>query len=87
MRYKAALLYENQQPCGAETHMTKLLASEASSAAANAAPDTHGGFGFAAEYEIERKLPGTLAYQMAPLSNNLVLALLDQHVLGLPRSY
>jgi acyl-CoA dehydrogenase len=87
MRYKAAWLFEQELPCGAEAGMAKLLASEASWAAGNAALDAHGGFGFAAEYDIERKLRETRLYQVAPISNNLVLAYLGQHVLGLPRSY
>jgi acyl-CoA dehydrogenase len=87
MRYKAAWLFEGGQPCGAEANMAKLLASEASWAAANACLDTHGGFGFAEEYDVERKFRENRLYQVAPISNNLVLAHLGQHVLGLPRSY
>jgi acyl-CoA dehydrogenase len=87
MRWKAAWLYEAGRPCGAEANMAKYLASEASWAAANAALDTHGGFGFAAEYDIERKFRETRLYQVAPVSNNLVQAFVAQHVLGLPRSY
>jgi acyl-CoA dehydrogenase len=87
MRWKAAWLYESGRPCGAEANMAKFLASEASWAAANAALDTHGGFGFAAEYDIERKFRETRLYQVAPVSNNLVQAFVGQHVLGLPRSY
>ncbi len=67
--------------------MAKFLASEASFAAANAAVDTHGGFGFAEEYDVERKFRETRLYQVAPVSNNLVQAFVGQHVLGLPRSY
>ena len=67
--------------------MAKLLASEASWAAANACMDTHGGFAFASEYDIERKFRETRLYQVAPISNNLVLAFIGQHVLGMPRSY
>ena len=67
--------------------MAKLLASEASWQAANACLDAHGGYGFAAEYDIERKFRETRLYAVAPISNNLVLAYLGQHVLGLPRSY
>jgi acyl-CoA dehydrogenase len=67
--------------------MAKLLASEASWAAANACLDTHGGFGFATDYDIERKFRETRLYQVAPISNNLVLAFLGQHVLDMPRSY
>ena len=87
MRWKAASLYDAGLPCGAESNMAKLLASEASWAAGNAAVDTHGGFGFAAEYDIERKFRETRLYQVAPVSNNLVQAYIGQHVLGLPRSY
>jgi acyl-CoA dehydrogenase len=87
MRYKAAWLFEQELPCGAEAGMAKLLASEASWAAGNAALDAHGGFGFAEEYDIERKLRETRLYQVAPISNNLVLAYLGQHVLKMPRSY
>src|SRR5438876_692915 len=87
MRFKAAWLFDNDQPCGPEANMAKLLASEASWQAANACLDTHGGFGFAAEYDIERKFRETRLYTVAPVSNNLILAYLGQHVLGLPRSY
>jgi acyl-CoA dehydrogenase len=87
MRWKAAWLYETGQPCGAEANMAKFLASEASWQAANAALDAHGGFGFAEEYDIERKFRETRLYQVAPINNNLVQAFVGQHVLGLPRSY
>jgi alkylation response protein AidB-like acyl-CoA dehydrogenase len=87
MRYKAAWLYEQGQPCGAEANMAKLLAAEASWAAANVCLDTHGGFGFAQEYDVERKFRETRLYKVAPVSNNLILAYIGQHVLGLPRSY
>jgi alkylation response protein AidB-like acyl-CoA dehydrogenase len=87
MRYKAAWLFEHELPCGPEANMAKLLAAEASWEAANACLDTHGGFGFAAEYDVERKFRETRLYKVAPVSNNLVLAYLGQHVLGLPRSY
>jgi acyl-CoA dehydrogenase len=87
MRWKAASLYDRREPCGAEANMAKFLASEASFAAANAAVDTHGGFGFAAEYDIERKFRETRLYSIAPVSNNLVMAYVGQHVLGMPRSY
>jgi acyl-CoA dehydrogenase len=87
MRYKAAWLFEQGLPCGAEAGMAKLLASEASWDAANACLDTHGGFGFAAEYDVERKFRETRLYKIAPISNNLVLAHVGQHVLGMPRSY
>ena len=87
MRYKAAWLYEQGLPCGAEANMAKLLGAEASWAAANACLDTHGGFGFAEEYDVERKFRETRLYKVAPISNNLVLAYVGQHVLGMPRSY
>jgi acyl-CoA dehydrogenase len=87
MRWKAIWLYERDEPCGAEANMAKYVASEASWAAANAAVDTHGGFGFAHEYDVERKFRETRLYQVAPISNNLVQAFVGQHVLGLPRSY
>jgi acyl-CoA dehydrogenase len=87
MRYKAAWLFEQREPCGAEANTAKLLASEASWAAANACLDTHGGFGFAEEYDVERKFRETRLYTVAPVSNNLVLAFLGQHVLGMPKSY
>jgi acyl-CoA dehydrogenase len=87
MRWRAARLYEEGRPCGDEANMAKFLASEASFAAANAAIDTHGGFGFAAEYDVERKFRETRLYSVAPVSNNLVQAYVAEHVLGLPRSY
>ena len=87
VRYKAAWLYEHGLPCGPEANMAKLLASEASWQAANACLDTHGGFGFAEEFDVERKFRETRLYAIAPVSNNLVLAYLGQHVLDMPRSY
>ncbi len=87
MRYKAAWMFDAGIPCGAEANMAKLLASEASWAAANACLDTHGGFGFAQEYDVERKFRETRLYSVAPVSNNLILAYLGQRVLGMPRSY
>ena len=87
MRWKAAWLYDSDQPVGAEANMAKYLASEASWEAANAALDAHGGFGFAQEYDIERKFRETRLYKVAPINNNLVQAFVAQHVLGLPRSY
>jgi acyl-CoA dehydrogenase len=87
MRYKAAWLFEQGLPCGAEANMAKLLAAEASWQAANACLDTHGGFGFAQEYDVERKFRETRLYKVAPVSSNLILAYLGQHVLGMPRSY
>ena len=87
MRYKAAWLFDEGQPCGAEANLAKLLASEASWQAANVCLDTHGGFGFAEEYDVERKFRETRLYKVAPVSNNLILAFVGEHVLGLPRSY
>ena len=87
MRYKAAWLFEQGLPCGAEANMAKLLAAEASWQAANACLDAHGGFGFAEEYDVERKFRETRLYKVAPVSNNLILAYVGQHVLGMPRSY
>jgi len=87
MRWKAAELYDAGEPCGVEANMAKLLASEASWAAGNAAVDTHGGFGFAVEYDIERKLRETRLYQVAPIPNNMILAFVGQKCLGLPKSY
>ena len=87
MRWKAADLFDRGEPCGAEANMAKMLASEASWEAGNAALNTHGGFGFAVEYDIERKLREPRLYQVAPVNNNLVLAFIAQKCLGLPRSY
>jgi acyl-CoA dehydrogenase len=87
MRWKAAWLYDRGSAAGAEANMAKYLASEASWEAANAALDTHGGFGFAQEYDIERKFRETRLYRTAPVANNLIQAYVAQHVLGLPRSY
>ena len=87
MRYKAAWRFERDLPCGAEANIAKLLASEASWQAANACLDTHGGFGFAQEYDVERKFRDTRLYTVAPVSNNLILGFVGQHVLGMPRSY
>ena len=87
MRWKAAELFDAGESCGAEANMAKMLASNASWEAGNAALDTHGGFGFAVEYDIERKLRETRLYQVAPINNNLVLAFVAQQCLGLPKSY
>ena len=83
----AAQLFDSHQPCGAQANMAKLLAADASWESANAAIQTHGGFGFAEDYDIERKFRETRLYQVAPISTNLILAYLAEHVLGLPRSY
>ena len=87
MRQRAAALFDAGQPCGAEANMAKLLAADASWEAANAAVQTHGGYGFAAEFDIERKFRETRLYQVAPISTNLILSYIAQHVLGLPRSF
>lgn len=83
----AALMFEQGRDCGAEANMAKMLAADASWAAAEACLQTHGGFGFAEEYDIERKFRETRLYQVAPVSTNLILSHLAEHVLGLPRSY
>lgn len=87
MRFRAAELFDSGKKCGAESNMAKLLAADASWEAANAALQTHGGFGFAEEYDVERKFKETRLYQVAPISTNMILAYVAQHVLGLPRSY
>ena len=87
VRHRAAWLYDQDLPCGADANTAKLLASEASWQAANACLDTYGGFGFASEYDVERKFRETRLYSIAPISNNLVLAYLGRHVLDMPRSY
>ena len=87
MRFEAAQLYDRGESCGAEANMAKLLAADASWEAANVAMDTHGGFGFSADYDIERKFRETRLYQTAPVPTNLILAYIAEHVLGLPRSY
>ena len=84
---RAAALLQAGQPCGADANIAKLLASEATWHAAEAALQTYGGFGFAKEYDIERKWRESRIYQTAPISTNLILAYIGQHVLGLPRSY
>ena len=84
---KAAALFDRGEPCGAEANLAKLLAADASWEAANAAVQTFGGYGFDAEYDVERKFRETRLYQVAPISTNLILAHLAQHVLGLPRSF
>ena len=87
MRFRAADLFDSRAPCGPEANMAKLLAADAAWEAANVALQTHGGFGFAAEYDIERKFRETRLYQVAPISTNLVLAYLAHTILKLPRSY
>ncbi len=87
MRFKACALFDAHQPCGAEANMAKLLAADASWEAANACLQFHGGFGFASEYDVERKFRETRLYQVAPISTNMVLSYVAEHVLGLPRSF
>jgi acyl-CoA dehydrogenase len=87
MRYKAAALYDAQQHCGAQANMAKHLAAKASWEAANVCLQTHGGFGFAAEYDVERKFRENRLYLVAPISTNLILSYVAEHVLGLPRSF
>ena len=87
MVHDAARRYERGENCGAEANMAKMLAADASWEAANACLQTHGGFGFAEDYDVERKFRETRLYQVAPISTNLILAFIAEHVLGLPRSY
>ena len=87
MRFKACELFDAHQPCGAQANMAKLLAADASWEAANACLQFHGGFGFACEYDVERKFRETRLYQVAPISTNLILSYVSEHVLGMPRSF
>jgi acyl-CoA dehydrogenase len=87
MRWEACALFDAHQPCGAQANMAKYLAAKASWEAANVCLQTHGGFGFAAEYDIERKFRETRLYQVAPISTNLIYSYIAEHVLGLPRSF
>ena len=87
MRVRAAELFDSGEPCGAEANMAKLLAADASWEAANVTVQTFGGFGFAKDYDIERKFRETRLYQVAPISTNLILSYISEHVLGLPRSF
>jgi len=87
MRFRACELFDAGRPCGAEANMAKLLAAKASWQAAEACLQFHGGFGFAAEYDVERKFRETRLYQVAPISTNLILAYVAEHILGLPRSF
>jgi acyl-CoA dehydrogenase len=87
MRYEAARLYDVEKPCGEEANLAKLLAADASWEAANVCLQTFGGFGFAAEYDVERKLRETRLYQVAPVSTNMILSYIGEHVLGMPRSF
>jgi acyl-CoA dehydrogenase len=87
MRYEAARLFDEGKPSGAEANLAKLLAADASWEAANACLQTFGGFGFAAEYDVERKFRETRLYQVAPISTNLILSYIGEHVLEMPRSF
>ena len=87
MRWKACELFDAHKPCGAEANMAKFLAAKASWEAGNVCLQTHGGFGFACEYDIERKFRETRLYQVAPISTNLIYSYVAEHVLGLPRSF
>jgi acyl-CoA dehydrogenase len=87
MRYKACALYDAGKPCGAEANMSKYLAAKASWEAANACIQFHGGFGFACEYDVERKFRETRLYQVAPISTNLILSYVAEHILEMPRSF
>jgi acyl-CoA dehydrogenase len=87
MRWKACALYDAGKPCGAEANMSKYLAAKASWEAANACIQFHGGFGFANEYDVERKFRETRLYQVAPISTNLILSFVAEHILGMPRSF
>ena len=87
MRFRATMLFDAGKPCGAEANMAKLLAADASWEAANVCIQTHGGFGFAAEYDVERKFRETRLYSVAPISTNLILSYIGEHVLGMPRSF
>jgi acyl-CoA dehydrogenase len=87
MRYKAARLFDEKKHCGAEANMAKHLCAKASWEAANVCMQTHGGFGFAAEYDVERKFRESRLYLIAPISTNLILSYVAEHVLGLPRSF
>ena len=87
MRFEACRLFDAQQPCGAQANMAKYLAAKASWEAANACIQFHGGFGFASEYDVERKFRETRLYQVAPISTNLILSYIAEHVLDLPRSF
>jgi acyl-CoA dehydrogenase len=87
MRFKACELFDARQPCGAQANMAKYLAAKASWEAANACLQFHGGFGFAHEYDVERKFRETRLYQVAPISTNLILSYVAEHLLELPRSF
>jgi acyl-CoA dehydrogenase len=87
MRFDACARFDALQACGAEANMAKLLAADASWEAANVCLQVHGGYGFACEFDVERKFRETRLYQVAPISTNLILSYVAEHVLGLPRSF
>ena len=87
MRFEACRRFDEMEECGAQANITKLLAADASWEAANACLQTFGGFGFAEEYDVERKFRETRLYQVAPISTNLILSYVAEHILGLPRSF
>lgn len=87
MRFKACELFDNHQPCGPEANMAKYLAAKASWEAANVCLQTHGGFGFANEYDVDRKCREKRLYQVTPISTNLIYSYVAEHILGLPRSF
>jgi acyl-CoA dehydrogenase len=87
MRFRAADLYERGEPCGAEANMALMLSAESAWEAANVAMQTYGGYGYDAEYDVERKFRETRLFQVAPISTNLILSYISEHVLGLPRSF
>jgi acyl-CoA dehydrogenase len=87
LRTKAAKLFDAALPCGPEANMAKYLAAEAALEASNACIDCHGGYGFAEEYDVERKFRESRLYRTAPINNNLIMAYVGEHVLGMPRSY
>ncbi|HRO53755.1 MAG TPA: acyl-CoA dehydrogenase family protein, partial [Alicycliphilus sp.] len=87
MRWKACELFDKHEPMGAQANMAKYLAAKASWEAANACLQFHGGFGFACEYDVERKFRETRLYQVAPISTNLIYSYVAEHILGLPRSF
>jgi len=87
MRYRASEMFERGEPCGAEANMALLLAAEAAWEAANVAMQTFGGYGYDTEYDVERKFRETRLFQVAPISTNLILSYVAEHVLGLPRSF
>jgi acyl-CoA dehydrogenase len=87
MRWEACQLFDAHEPCGAQANMAKYLAAKASWEAANVCLQCHGGYGFARDYDVERKFRETRLYQVAPISTNLILAYVGEHLLGLPRSF